>query len=179
MALPILTQIRNAVWYSIDNYSALTTGVGKLNKKYKWDDSGATVVPDPIPGLGELPALSIWQASDASPWSSNQEQQIAAALECKLWTPELNLRKAELIWQLFHRAIWDASTGARLQTVAGSVIQDLMISSPAQFRALPANDSGNADQDQAYMLVCQWNLTCHVRWNPIHDATLQGALTLT
>jgi hypothetical protein len=178
MALPILTQIRNAVWSAIDSYAALNTGIGKLNRKYKWDDSGATLDPNLTPALGELPALSIYQSGDSSPWSTNQEQQIAAVLECKLWTPELHLRRAELIWQLFHRAIWDASTGVRIQPVNQSVIQDMMITSPSRISPLPSRDETGTG-DTATMTLCQWNLTCNVRWNPIHDAALNGTLSLT
>jgi len=178
MSLPILTQIRNAVWYAVDNYTALNTGVGKLNGKFKWDDSGATLDPGFVPGFGELPALSIYQSTDTSPWSTNQEQQIACALECTLWTPELYLRPAELIWQLFHRAIWDQTTGVRLQTVAGSVVQPMMMTGPAKFQRVPAKDSEGTG-DTAYMTQCQWLLNLNVRWNPIYDATLQGSLTLT
>ena len=114
MSLPLLTQIRAAVW---DAGEANTQLAATIQGRFTWDDSGATLLPDMVPALGDLPALSIYPASVSTPWLTNQQQMIGMGLEIKLWTPELAVILPELVWQLFGRAVWSGSTGVRAQSV--------------------------------------------------------------
>lgn len=173
MSLPILTQIRTAVWSALEANTDLDE---LIEGRFHWDDSGATLDPDMVPALGDLPALSIYLTGASTPWLTNQQQMIAANLEVKLWTPELSLRLPEMLWQLFCRAVWDSDTGVRAQSSATFIVEDLIATAPAGFVRLPVTDEDGGSV--ATMTQCQWNLTLHVRWNPRSDAALNGALTL-
>lgn len=168
MALPLLTQMRELVWYAVDHHAALNAA---LAAKFRWDDSGATLSPETFaPAIGELPGLSIFGTDAATPWLTNQQQMIGYGLTCELWTPELNLRRAELIWQLFSRAIWHETTGVRRT----GLIEDIVVTGPANFaRVGVATDD---ESDVGWMIKCQWNLTLHTRWNPRTDS---DSLTLS
>jgi len=173
MSLPILTQIRAAVWTAVEANAALAA---TLQGRFHWDDSGATLEPDLVPALGDLPALSVYLTSASTSWLTNQQQMIGATLEIKLWTPELSLRLPELLWQLFCRAVWDDSTGVRAQSTATFIVEDLIATSPAGFTRLPVTDE--AGGTVATMTQCQWQLGLNVRWNPRTDATLNGTLVI-
>ncbi len=172
MSLPILTQIRQAVWTAVEANTQLD---GLIQGRFHWDDSGATLLPDMVPALGDLPALSIYPVSVATPWLTNQQQMIANVLEIKLWTPELSVRLPELLWQLFCRAVWADGTGVRAQSTASFIVEDLIVTAPAAFTRLPLTDD---EGDTVTMTQCQWNVTFNVRWNPRTDATLNGTLTI-
>jgi hypothetical protein len=172
VSLPILTQIRAAVWDAVE---ANTQLAATIQGRFTWDDSGATLLPDMVPALGDLPALSIYPTSVSTPWLTNQQQMIGMGLEIKLWTPELSVILPELIWQLFGRAVWSDSTGVRAQSTATFIVEDLIATAPANFQRLPLTDD---DGDTVTMTQCQWQLLLNVRWNPRTDESLNGTLTI-
>lgn len=113
MALAKLTQLRQAVWDSIDNYEQLR---GVFLKKFRHEDLHALATPDPKPGIGQLPSIEVRAATAGTAWSDNLQQTIAYTVNLIIYTPHLDYRIAERIWELIIRSIWQSKPEGESRT---------------------------------------------------------------
>jgi len=118
-----LTEIRQAMWNAIDNYSHLSTS---FEQKYKFDGETSLIDPDSFtPELGACPAIGIWPNGGGFPWFTNTEQKASCQFDIIIWTPG---------WEL-------ASTSNKPERLLMQVLSALWMSGP----------SSEDDENQSYL----------------------------
>lgn len=164
MATPHLTTMRQSLWDAINNWPDL---INVFHRKWRFEDTGAMLLADFVPTVGELPSLAIAPTTAASEWATNQQQRIVYAQQIVWWTRGLSLLEGERIWQWLCRAIWQSSPGVGSPYVLAATDEAPLLTGPASVQ-LPGVAGKSA--------MVRWSMTVTLskRWNPRTDA---GALT--
>lgn len=105
MALARLTQLRQAVWDSINGYEPLRT---IFLKKFRHEQTHALNKPNPEPSIGQLPSIEVRGGIATTAWANNQQQEITYAISLIIHTAHLDYRSAERIWELVIRSLWQS-----------------------------------------------------------------------
>lgn len=156
----ILTTAREAIWRAIDNDGALKV----LHKKFKFDDHGA-LQKGFNPSLGEMPALSLFPAEGGDAWRTNQMRKTEYALQAQLWTPNVDLRAAEDLWEKVCRAVWhNRPSAAALEYWRGP---DATPTVNVRMEGLSMTPVALEESPTAPMaMLTTWRIVLELNWNP-------------
>jgi hypothetical protein len=110
---PRLTVARQAFWKAFDNTPTLNA---QFNRTYRFDATEQTgdirqadiAEYPPRPTIAQMPALACLLASDATPWVTNQQQNLSSTCLALLWVPQYDVGKAESLWEQLVLALWQA-----------------------------------------------------------------------
>ena len=161
MALPLLTQFRRAVRDSIDNWSGLR---GVFNRKWYFEDANQLQAAEPEPSLGEMPAIHIGAGTIATPWVTNQGQDLTGTIAVTIWTPHFYLPTLELIYQEIQRALWQAAPDdGNQRTYLARVTDNTIEQSAVQVQAV-------LTESKAQAMRASWSITVKFAWNPRLDS---------
>jgi hypothetical protein len=165
MTLPLLTQFRRAVRDSIDNWDNLRD---VFARKWYFENKNQLQSPEPEPSLSEMPAIHIGAGTVATPWVTNQGQDLTGTVSITIWTPQLYLPSMELIYQEIQRALWQAKpddTDAR--TYLARVTDNTIEQSAVQVQAV-------LTESRAQAIRASWSITVKLAWNPrLDDSVLE------
>ena len=168
-----ITRARQCLWGAIDATPAIKN---QLNHMYRFDqtDQGADptgpvqpMIP-PAPGIGNMPALALWQSSGATPWNLNQSQKLSDVIQCSLWTPHWNLPPAELLWEQIVICFW--------QTINPATQVEFWRGDPNNGFAIWNMEQGNYtlrpykvepdNKSSPWGVQMDWPVTMYQNWNP-------------
>lgn len=106
MPEPLLTKARQSVWRAIEDWTPLH---GVFRRTWKFEEGG-NLQRNPIPTIGDLPALAIYPSKTASiEWVVQQSQRIPYVLEVELWTSQWTLLAGERLWEEIVRALFQSA----------------------------------------------------------------------
>jgi hypothetical protein len=161
MSEPILTAARRSVWSAIENWPALE---GTLKRVWKFEDTGAMQL-EPIPTIGDLPALAIYPSEPSrSDWYLNQSQRIPYTLNAQLWTRHWSLLAGERIWEEIAQALFQsAPMGQPPYVLLGTGYNGVDLG-PLSARRVNLGHSG------PICTLWEWTIGLRISWNPA-DAT--------
>jgi hypothetical protein len=155
--IPILTRARQSVWDAIENWPTLA---GEFKRTWKFDDPGG-VAAEPVPTMGELPALAIYPSEPtASDWIVNQAQLVPYKLRAQLWTRHWRLETGERLWQEITQALFRcAAPGQPSYVLRGTGYNGIDLG-PLSARRARLADNG------PHCTVWEWTIGLRIAWNP-------------
>lgn len=112
MATAYLTQMRQALWNAIDNYTHLE---GVFKRQYRAEGKEALKMADLVPGMKDMPAIGIQPSSGNNPWDTNSMTRLSYVCEVWIWTPHWDLLMGEKLIELLIRAFHQATPAGTTQ----------------------------------------------------------------
>lgn len=158
MALPLLTTIRQAVWAAINNYEPLND---VFVTKFDDEEIHSLAGPERIPAIGQMPSIEVRPVSCRTVWKNNQSQELTYTLSIVVYTPRLDCRPIEQIWELLVRALWqskpdDGDSRSYLKRIDGLVENLTDLNTPTNFGLTKENAEG-VRHDMQIPLTVNWN----------------------
>lgn len=157
MAEFILTKARHSVWQAIETWPGLQ---GKLQRVWKFDDPQA-LLEEPIPSLGDLPALALYPAdSPVTQWVLNQSQLFPYTLQATLWTRHWSLLAGEHLWEEIVRALFCSAPPGQATYVFQGTGHNGVDLGPLSIKRQRLDKSGPV------CTVFRWTIGLRIHWNP-------------
>lgn len=96
---------RLELWDALNNYPPLN----RVNQKFQFDDINAAYEGQPVPTIGEMPAIAILPGGTQTSQVLSQIQEIRYSLIIRFWDKYWYLPQPESMYLKIMRAVWLAS----------------------------------------------------------------------